>query len=144
MKALKNSALYIFFCYFINMMLDKVPYPTMRALERFNNNNDNNNNKSNNNDNTNNNNNNNNNKQLYPNVSQIMIYFIDKQPYEQVEPVWKSYCKFYIHSPFFYLFFFVFFFYFTVLHFFFIINHSPSLSIIILNFFLFFYFSCVL
>ena len=69
-------------------MLDRVPYPTMRALEKFNNNNDTKNN--------NNNNNNNNNRSPYPNVSQIMIYFIDKQPYEQVEPVWKSYCKFLI------------------------------------------------
>ena len=48
-----------------------------------------------------NNNNNNNNIQnysknhhdKYPDVSQIMLYFIDKQPYEQVEPVWKSYRK---------------------------------------------------
>ena len=50
-----------------------------------------------NNNNRNNNNNNNNNHQHgYRNVSQIMLYFIDKQPYEQVEPVWKSYCESYL------------------------------------------------
>lgn len=66
-------------------MLDTVPYPTMRALEKFNTNNDIKNSRNSNNNNT---------ERLYPNVSQIMICFIEKQPYEQVEPVWKSYCKF--------------------------------------------------
>jgi hypothetical protein len=30
----------------------------------------------------------------YMNVSKVMLYFLEKQPYEQVEPVWKSYRKF--------------------------------------------------